>query len=443
MRIIVIGAGEVGSNIAASLDDTHDVVVIEIDPDRVEALNYTHDVLAMEGDGTDVRTLEEANVGSADMVIASTDDDEVNLVACSTAEVLGEAFTIARVRNTSFLETWRRSTGTFGVDFMVCMNLLAAQTIVRIAGLPAAIDVDTFADGRIQMAEFPVVESSPIANQTVQEADRWENLTFAALIHENDITIPSGETIIEPDTEIVVIGPPESVRAFAEALAPDAQRIREVVVIGGGAIGKETARQFAERGLEPRVIDNDEVRARRLAEDLPNAVVMYHDPTDAEFLIREHVDKADLVVSTLDTDERTLLVSLLAKQVGAKRAIAVVQTGEYVSLFEAVGVDIAMNPREVVAEEITRFTRDRRTENIALIESDRAEVVEVEIDDESVLAGRPLRDSAGDLPDDMVIGAITRGDSIIMPRGDTIIEPGDHVVALVDDDVLDAVLAAI
>lgn len=443
MRVIVIGAGEVGGNIAASLADDHDVVVIDIDPDRVQALNYAHDVLAVEGDGMEITTLEEASIEAADMLIASTDDDEVNLVACGTAKVLADAFTIARVRNRTFLETWRRASGAFGVDFMVCTNLLAAETIVRIAGLPAAIDVDTFAGGQIQMAEFPVNETSPIANQTVEHADRWEKLTFAGLIHQNDVTIPSGKTIIEPGDEIVVIGPPESVRAFSEALEPDAHRTREVVIIGGGSIGKETARLFIERGLEPRLIDHDERRAQRLAEDLPNAVVMCHDPTDAEFLIRKHVDKADLVVATLDSDERTLLVSLLSKQVGARRAVAVVQTGEYVSLFEAVGVDVAINPREVVAEEITRFTYSRRTENIALIESDRAEVVEVEIDAESVLAGRPIHESSDDLPEGMVIGAITRGDRVITPRGNTVIEPGDHVIAFVDVAVLDETLAAI
>lgn len=443
MHVIVIGAGEVGSSIAASLAEDHDVVVIDTDPARVEKLTYSYDVLAIHGDGTELSILEEAGIAASDMVIASTDDDEINLVACSTAKVLTDAFTIARVRNTSFLRTWRRANGAFGADFMVCTNLLAAQTIVRLAGLPAAIDVDTFADGRIQMAEFSVTETSPIANQTVSAADRFENLTFAAVIHEDTITIPSGHTMIEPGDEIVVIGPPDSVRAFSESIAPDEARTRNVIVIGGGSIAEETARQFADRGLEPRLVDHDETRARRLAEDLPDVLVMAHDPTDVEFLHQEQVDKAELVVASLDTDERTLLVSLLAKQAGARRTVAVVQTGEYVDLFEAVGVDVAINPREVVAEEITRFTRERRTENIAVIESDRAEVIEVEVDAASVLAGRPIHESAADLPDEMVIGALTRGDTLITPRGGTVIEPGDHVVILVDVTVRDAVLEAI
>jgi len=165
VQVVVIGAGEVGGSIATSLDDQHEVIVIDIDGERVESLTYSHDVLAIEGDGTVLDVLERANVESADMVIASTDDDQTNLVACSTASILGDSFNIARVRNSNFLNSWRRSDRAFGVDFMVCTNLLTAETIVRISGLPAARDVDPFAGGRAQMAEFHVEEHSPIAGQ--------------------------------------------------------------------------------------------------------------------------------------------------------------------------------------------------------------------------------------------------------------------------------------
>ena len=441
MRILVIGAGEVGSSIAGSLADNHEVVVVDVDGERVESLTYSHDVLAIEGDGTSLETLEEAGVAEADMVIASTDDDETNLVSCATAKTATDAFTIARVRNTNFLRTWRRSEGAFGVDFMVCTNLLAAEAIVCIAGLPAARDVDPFAGGRVQMAEFEVREESPIAGKTVQEADHWDALTFAAVIDDEEVTIPRGGTVIEGGTKVVVIGTPDCVREFAEDLAPDEKRARDVVVVGGGAIGFETARLLGERGLEPRVIDSDEDRSRHLAEALPRAVVMCHDPTDAEFLLREHVAEADLAVVSLESDELTLLVALLAKQIGTGRTVAVVENGEYVKLFEAVGVDVAVNPREVVAEEITRFTHGQQAENVAVIESDRAEVIEIEVDDESVLAGRAIREAAADLPEGVVIGAITRNGDVVTPRGETVIRAGDHIVVFADVNVVDEVLS--
>ncbi|MFB6299499.1 MAG: Trk system potassium transporter TrkA [Halobacteriales archaeon] len=440
MRIVVIGAGEVGSNIAASLADDHEIVVIDRDGERVESLTYSEDVLAIEGDGTSLDVLEEAGIIDADIVIASTDNDETNIVICSTTAVVSDAFTIARVRNTEFLKTWRRSDRAFGIDFMVCTDLLTAQTIARIVGLPGARDVDPFAGGRVQMAEFEVTEESPIAGQTVSEADQFEELTFAALLHDGEVRIPTGRSVIEVGWKIVVIGTPQCVRSFAGMVSPGDEHGSDILMIGGGSIGEETARVLSERGLEPRIIEADETRARRLAEDLLDTVVMHHDPTDAEFLEREHIEATDLVVACLESDERNLLVALLAKRLGADRAVAVVENGESVDLFEAVGVDIAINPREVTAEEITRFTREQRTENVALIESDRAEVLEIEIDADSILADRPIRESIQDLPDGVVIGAITRDGTFITPRGDTAIQPADHVVVFVDAQALDEVM---
>jgi trk system potassium uptake protein TrkA len=166
---------------------------------------------------------------------------------------------------------------------------------------------------------------------------------------------------------------------------------------------------------------------------------MESDATDAEFLAREHVDEADAVVAALESDEKNLLVSVLARQLGARRTVAIVETTEYVNLFETVGVDVGVNPREVTAEEITRFTRELHTENVALVENDKAEVLEIEVGEDSVLVGRPIREAVADLPEGFVVGAITRNEEFVVPRGDTVVESGDHVVVFVEKDVLEEV----
>ncbi|AFK18774.1 Trk system potassium transporter TrkA [Haloferax mediterranei ATCC 33500] len=441
MRVIIIGAGQVGSSIAADLDDTHEVVIIDCDPERVDELNYSLDVLALHGDGTSVETLEEAGVERADMVIASTDNDETNIVTCATAKAISEAFTIARVKNTEYLRTWQRSEKAFGIDFMVCTNLLAAESIVRVVGLPAARDVDSFAGGKVQMAEFEVDAESPVANQTVSEADRFDSLTFAAILRDGEVTIPRGDTVIGPGDRIVVIGSPQSVQGFASSVSPDEPpgTAEEVVIVGGSEIGYHVARLLEERGFKPRLIEQDADRARELAEELPGTIVMESDATDIDFLEREYIGDADLLVSALDSDEKNLLVSLLAARLGVERTVAVIDTTPYVDLFEAVGVDVGVSPREVVAEEITRFTRDGGAENVALIESDKAEVLEIEVDADSVLAGKPIQESIASLPEGVVIGAITRRREFITPRGDTVIKPGDHVVVFVDSCAIDDV----
>jgi len=436
VRILVVGAGEVGSSIAASLADTHEVVVIDLDGERVDTLTYAHDVLAVQGDGTDIDTLEDADIEATDLVIASTDDDETNLATCGTVKTLTEAFTIARVQKTAYLRTWQRSHDAFGVDFMVCTDLLAAQAIVRVIGLPTARDVDMFAEGRVQMAEFEVPEGSPVADQTVQEADRFPELTFAAILRNGDAEIARGDSVIGEGDKVVVIGVPESVQEFAATVAPEGttRAVDDVVLIGGSSTNLQTAQLLEDRGFSPTMIVGDPERARELAERLPGTTVMDHDPTDLEFLEREFVGEADMAISSLETDERSLLGALLAKRIGAARTVAVVDDASYVDLFEAVGVDVAVNPREVTAEEITRFTRERHAENVAIIEPGAAEVLEFEVADGSMLVDRPIRDSVADLPEGVVVGAITRNGEYITPRGDTVIESADHVVLFVREE---------
>lgn len=438
MRVVIIGAGQVGESIADDLDDTHEVVIVERDPERCEELTYSLDVLTVNGDGTSVDTLEEAGVQDAQIVIASTDDDETNIVACSTVKAITEAFTIARVKATEYLNTWRRSETAFGIDFMVCTNLLTAQSVVRVVGLPAALDVDPFASGKVQMAEFEVAPDSEVAGETVAEADRFDSLTFVAVLRNGDVEIPTGETVISGGDRIVVIGSPESVREFAPTVASREQQdeVSEIVVVGGSEIGYHVARLFEERGISVRLIEQDPARARELAEELPDAVVLQSDATDVEFLEREHVGDADVLVSALDADEKNLLACLLAKRLGVGRTVSIVDRDPYIDLFETVGVDVAISPRAVVAEEITRFTRENRAENVALIESHRAEVIEIEIDPDSPLAGRTIQESVANLPERVVFGAITRNDTFVTPRGDTVIEVGDHVVAFAPTEVV-------
>ncbi|MEF8854484.1 MAG: Trk system potassium transporter TrkA [Haloarculaceae archaeon] len=437
MHVIIVGAGQVGSSIAESLSDSHDVIVIDIDPERGEELTYSTDVLAIEGDGASLDTLREADVEDADMVIASTDDDETNIVTCGTAKTVCEAFTIARVKNTKFLDTWHHAEGALGVDFMVGTNLLTAQTISRVIGLPAAQDVDTFGGGQVQMAEFRIPEGSPVDGQTVQEADRFESLTFTAVLKGEEVVIPGGETLIEAGDDVVVIGSQASVRAFAGEVAPHANNVREVLIVGGSDIGELTASLLEEQGLHPKLVERDPERARELAEKLPGTTVFESDGTDIEFLEREHVEEVDVVVAALDSDEKNLLATLLAKRLGAERGVAVVDDGDYVRLFEAVGVDVGVNPREATAEEITRFTRGLRAENVAIIETDLAEVIEIEIDDESVIADRPIEQSINDLPDGVVVGALIRDGQSVIPRGDTVVEAGDTAVLFVDAAALE------
>ena len=397
MRVIIVGAGEVGSHIAASLADDHEVIVVDIDPETIEDLTYSTDVLAIEGDGTTIETLQEAVIAKAELLVASTEDDKTNLVTCMTAKTAGDIFAIARVRGAKFYDTWTQSNGAFDVDFMVSTDLVTAEKVVRILGFPSAVDVEPFAQNRVEMAEFEIQADSEIVDQTIETADRFDALTFAALVRDSNIVIPRGGTRIEAGDKVIVIGRPDRVRAFSNVVAPTNQSdgIQDFVVVGGSDIGYHIADSLEQRGFRPRLIVESGDRARHLAEQLP-------DITDLDFFLRENVDDADAVIAAADSDEENLLVSLLAMKIGVDRTVAVVEAAEYAGLFEDVGIDVAINPRDTTAEEIVRYTRDRTIEKLSLIEDRQAEVLEIEI-----------------------------------------VEPGDHVILFTTTDVRSDVLAVV
>ncbi len=438
MRILIIGAGQVGYSIAESLSEAHQIVVMDINPDRVSELTYSLDVLAICGDGNDLNNLEE--VGLVDMIIACTNDDEKNLIACESSKLIGETFTVARVKNSTLFESWSRSIGAFGVDFMACSDRLTAETIVNIAGIPAALDADSFAGGKVQMAEFEVTEDSALVNQTVSEADQFASLTFAAIIMEDQIVIPSGSTKIPIGSRLVVIGTPESVQKFSSVIKPTTNKTENIAILGGSNISAEIASIFSTRGMKPTLMTADRDLSIKLAEKLPNTVVMCHDVTDIEFLKSENIIQADLVVIHLDSDEETLLVSLLVKQLGASRVASIINSGDYVSLFENVGIDVAVNPREVTAEALIHFTHNVNTKRVAILDSNRVEILEIEIDSNSKLSGRNVKAITADMPASVVIGAIVRDGQVLAPRGDTMIQYQDNIVILVDVSVLDNIL---
>jgi trk system potassium uptake protein TrkA len=211
----------------------------------------------------------------------------------------------------------------------------------------------------------------------------------------------------------------------------------DIVIAGGTQIGYHTARLLEERGFKPRLLEADEDRARELAEELPKTVVMHHDATDTDFLLREHVDESDVLVAAMHSDERNLLTSILAERLGVSRVIATVDNTEYVELFEEIGIDVAINPRDVTAEEITRFSFESVAENLAVLENDQAEVLELELTADSGLVGKTLEELDRELDAQFVVGAITRDNTFVTPRGDTVLEVGDHVVVFVETEFAD------
>jgi len=446
MNVVVIGVGQVGRSVAHALAEEHEVIVVDKNPDRLESVRAETDVLTYEGNGAKVEVLKAAGVQGADLVIGSTSDDRSNILICSTARALHEeAFTIARVAETEYLATWSQLREAFNVDFMVGADHLTARSIVEVAGLPTARDVEYFGQGRVVMAEFTIPEESPVAGRTVQALQLEDGVTLVAVFNDEQMEIIRGTTRLRPHTRLLVIGQPDEVEQFGGRLAPESRlrQAHQIVILGGGEIGYQTARLLEKRGLEPRLVEKDPDRARALAQELPNTMVLQNDATDPKFLRREGVPDADLVVAALTPDERNLLASVLSRELGAGKVLSVVHNGVYESAFACSGIDVTVNPRREVIEEILRHTRRRDIEKITFVEQDRGEVVEVELTPDSPLVGRPLEEGVVEMPHNLVVGAILRGEEVLTPRGKTVLGSEDHLVLFVDAERADEVLEAI
>ncbi len=421
MKVIVIGAGQVGQTIAHDFQSEHHVIVIEQRKENLENLEQL-DVMTVEGNGASLKTLQEAGANDANLLIACTDIDEVNMVACSAAKQLGQAFTIARVHNPDYIETWER--GRLGVDFMVCSELLTSEKIAQLIGVPAAHDIHNFADGKILMAELAIEKDSPLVGVAIRALDLPASTMIASLIRKSRVIIPRGDDIIEPGDLMVSFGIPEAVQALNRK-ASGRPVPEEIVIVGGGRIGYRLALKLEQQKLHPKIIEAGLDRSQWLAENLPNSTVFQASGTDFDFLEQERIGQAEVGVSVMNADEKNLLSALLLKSLGVRHVIAGVTDTDFIRLFERVGVDVAVCARQVIADEIIRFTK-RRVSGMSILEGERAEVLESNISATSPLIGTSLKDNR--LPKGAIVGAIVRKNKVIIPRGDDALIAGDRVI---------------
>ncbi len=427
--MLVIGAGEVGTAVVQALHEEHDVTVVDIDPERLMALADRYDVLTVEGNGASRSVARRAGVQEADLVIASTDRDEVNIVAALQARSFCTGQVIVRTQSAEYLEAWRA--GQFDIDFMVSSEVETAQAVARFIGMPTALQTDVFAGGRVEMVEFQIDGDAPngVAGRTIAEAGVPDESVVASIIRGDRVIIPGGPDRIERGDRLVLIASPAAAREWSQRLnRRSVGEIREVVVAGGGRTGRSVAALLAQRDLTVRLVERNAQRARLCAEELPDVSVFHADATDPEFMGRE-VRRADVILSCTDDDANDLLIGLLAKKLGVPLAIVIVNNPDYIPIFQSVGIDFALNQRLVTAEEIVRFAHDPRTQAVTMVENDRAEVLELAISPRSAMLGRPFRERP---LKGAIVGAIIRQDDVIFPRGDDALQAGDRAILFAD-----------
>jgi trk system potassium uptake protein TrkA len=431
VKIFVIGAGQVGATIVDALHDEHDLTVLDLDPSRLTPLAYRYDISTVEANGASRRSLAEAGVRDADLVIACTSRDEANLVAATFARIEApRATTVIRTSNVEYIELWRE--GRLDVDFVVSSEIETAHAITRVVGLPAAVQTDVFAEGQVQMVEYdvdensnPVVLGKPLRECSLVPRDS----RLVSIIRGGSMTIPRGDAIIEPGDRLVIVGSPEAAQAWGRLLAPGEGAIEDVVIFGGGQVGVAIARQLLEQGISVRLIEPDRERARRIAEDLPAARVYQATGLDPDFLERERIGQAQAAVFAMREDAKNHYAATLARVHGVGFTVAIVHDQIAQEVYEHSGVDVAVNPRRVTAEEIVRFAHDPRTQQVAMIEGDRFEVLDITTSPSSEYVGLRFRE----MPiRGAVIGAIVRDGQAVFPHSEDVLQAGDRVIVFTE-----------
>ncbi len=434
MRIVVAGAGKLGYSIAQLLsEDQFDVVVVEIDGKRKEVVQNSLDVLAIEGNSSSPVIFDNPDVRNADVLIACTDNDEVNMITCMMAKENGIKHTVARIRNVEYADYSPEILNKkMKIDLILNPERITAMEIDNILMTPSALNVDDFADGKVRMFEAKLRENSPYANIPLKNLEIPEDILVAMLFRNHKIIIPRGDDYLLPGDNVYFVGKHNVIKDFESNFANIYEKLEKALIIGAGRTGRFLAPLLEKQGLMLKVIEKDEARCQLLAAQLQRGLVLCGDGTDIDLLTEEGVAEADVVICITEDDKLNLLLALLGKHLGAKKTIVRVARNEYIELMEKVGVDVVLSSRLLSAGEVLRFVRRSGIVAVSLLEGAKAEAIEIIVGKNSEVENKALKDIK--LPKECLLCAIVRDNEAYIPNGNTKLQADDSVILFVKSE---------
>lgn len=436
MRIVVAGAGKLGYSVAELLaDDEFDVVVIENDPKRKDVVQNSLDVLVIEGNACSPTTFRDPDIRNADVLIACTDSDEVNMITCMMAKKNGVKHTVARIRNVDYaINSPEMLNSEMKVDLILNPERITAAEIDHILMTPSALNVDDFADGKVRMFEAKLKENSPYANIPLKNLKIPNDILVAMLFRKHKMIIPRGNDVLLPGDNVYFVGKQEAILAFEQQFTNTYEKLEKALIIGAGRTGRFLAPMLEKQGLMVKVIEKNKERCQMLASMLENGLVLCGDGTDIDLLTEEGVAEADVVVCITEDDKLNLLLALLAKHLGAKKTIVRVTRNEYIELMEKVGVDVVLSSRLLSAGEVLRFVRKGGIVSVSLLEGAQAEALEIIVGAGSEVEGKALRNIT--LPQECLVCAIVHENEAIIPNGDTVLHANDRIILFAKSELV-------
>ena len=428
MRIIIIGAGKVGFKLAEKLShEKHEVLVIEQNEDRRKILQEHLDVLVSGGNGASPLVLSDVGITHTDLLIAVTDQDEVNMLACMVGKRAGVTRTIARVRSPEYVQKDQALFREWmGIDLLINPEMVTALEILQILKTPAALDVEEFAEGLVRLLEVNLRAHSPFANITLKNLTLPPNILVVGILRQDKMIIPNGNDMLLPDDHVFFIGEHDAIIDFESNFSQKRSKVERVMIIGAGRVGRNLAVLLEQNGISVKIIDRDPERCEATTCLLNQGIVLNGDGTDIDLLTQEGAGEADAIVCLTNDDKLNLLVALLAKRLGAKKTFVRVGRTEYVSIMQQVGVDVALSPQIITAGAILRFIREGDMVSFMLFEGAKAEAMEIIVPSNAKITGIPLHKVQ--FPKQALIGMVVRGATAMIPDGNTILQANDRAV---------------
>ncbi len=431
MKIIIVGAGVIGANLAGSLsEEGHEVYLVETNETTSQRVHEKLDVKVVTGSGSDPDTLRQAGIESADMVIAVTTSDETNLVVCSLAAAFGAPRRIARVRNNALGRMFNTlGYERFYIDEIINPERVAAETIVRTIETPGAREVADFAHGKILLRAFDVPESSPVCGLKV-EALREEDFPWPfliiAIIRNKEVVVPSGETTIHPEDRIYTLLPAQSLGEFLTFINPQTKPPQKVIIYGATQIGESVAASLSQHIKDVILVEDDGALAQAVAGRLNGIRVINGSAAETDILKECGIEVADAFIATSRNDHSNLVSAVLAKRMGAGTTVITTKQPDYASIVEALDIDVIINPRFLAADQIIRLVRGKGISALTKLMECDTEAIELVPESDSSVTKAPIKKIK--FPKDSIIGAVSSGNEVFLASGDTEIKAGERVI---------------
>lgn len=430
MKIVIVGAGEVGFHIAEQLIlENKDVILIEQKPEQAKHAASRLDCIVIQGEGTSLDTLKEAEVNKANIFIAVTNSDEVNMISCLVvASEFNVPIKIARVRNVEYTKTNIFSRSSIGIDFAVNPEIEAARSIISTVEQGATSGVFTFNDTDTQSRDVFIGEDSPIIGSSIKDISKLipKDFIIAGISREEEVIIPSGDTIILENDHLFLVGSIKTVDKFLDKTGIKKRKLKKILIVGGGKTGSYVGSRLARRGRSVTLIDKDYDRCKTLSEAHPEILIIHGDISDETIFEEEQLENNDLIITTTEDEELNILTAVYAKSRGIKRSVALVNKTNYLGMASNLGIDSTISPKMSSVNATLKFARRGKIKSVYNIFDGKAEAIEFTTTENNPLNDKALKDLQ--LPANSLIVAVNRRNKNFIPDGNFVIEQGDSVI---------------